>query len=181
MKIGIFGGSKINNKKIVKIAQEIGIILASYKHTVVTGGSEGYPHIVALSAIKAGGKAIAYATGMLLSDHSKFHKTDLSKYSKIVFQKKYFNKQLLVIDNYFRSLEMCLNIDFAIIIGGRTGTMYEVTIMSGMSKDILVLKGSGGVTGQTIKKFINEGHKEKSKIEYFNNLRQFKKYLNNIK
>lgn len=181
MKIGILGGSKTDSKKIIKTAKEIGKIIALSSHTVVTGGSEGYPHIVALSAIEAGGKAISYATGLSMSDHHKFHNLDLSNYSSIIFQKKYFNKQLHGIDNYLRSLDMCLNVDLAIVIGGRVGTMYEVTIISGMSKDLYVLEGSGGITTQTIKKFIKEGHKEKSKIKYFKNSNQLEKHLSKVK
>jgi len=177
MKIGVFGRTKADNKKIIKQAKEIGQIIALTDNIVVTGGTEGYPHIVAMSAIKNKGKAISYATGLKLADHLKFHKVDLSKYTKVIFQKKYFNKKLLGIDNYLRSLDMCLNVDCAIIIGGRVGTMYEVTILSGIAKNIFVLKGSGGIANQTIKKFIIEGHKEKSKIKYFDDPKMLKKLL----
>lgn len=74
---------------------------------------------------------------------------------------------------------MCSNVDLAIIIGGRVGTMYEVTILSGMSKDMFVLKGSGGITNQTIKKFMKEGHKEKSKIIFFEKSKELHKLLKN--
>lgn len=177
MKIGVFGRTKTDNKKIAAQAKEIGKIIASNNHIVVTGGTAGYPHLVALSAIKAGGQAISYATGLSMADHLYFHNIDLSKYSKVIFQKKYLNQKLSVIDNYLRSLKMCLDVDLAIIIGGRVGTMYEITILSGMSKDIFVLKGSGGIAEQTIKKFTKEGHKEKSKIQFFENSETLNKIL----
>lgn len=180
MKIGIFGRTKADNKEIIRKAKEIGKIIALGGHTVVTGGTDGYPHIAALSAIEAGGEAVSYATGLSMSDHNQFHSTDLSEYTKVVFQKKYFNKKLLAIDNYLRSLDMCLNVDLAIIIGGRVGTMYEVTILSGMSKDIYVLKGSGGIAEQTIRKFIKEGHKEKSGIRFFENPETLRKSLTRL-
>lgn len=169
MKIGIFGATKTSDIETIGRAKEIGSLIASNNHIVVTGGTNGYPHAVALSAIQAGGKVISYATGKSMADHSQFHDTDLSKYTEIVFQKKYFDKQLLGIDNYLRSLDMCLGVDAAIIIGGRVGTMYEVTLMSGMSKNIYVLEGSGGVTKHTIKEFIKEGHKTESEILFFEN------------
>ncbi len=87
MKIGIFGRGKADNKEIIRKAKEIGKIIALGDHVVVTGGTAGYPHIVALSAIKAGGKAISYATGLSMSDHTQFHNADLSSYTNIVFQK----------------------------------------------------------------------------------------------
>jgi predicted Rossmann-fold nucleotide-binding protein len=106
MKIGIIGRTKADDKDIINKAKEIGTLIASLGHVVVTGGTEGYPHIVALAAIKAGGKAVSYATGLSISDHSQFHSTDLSKYSKIIFQKKYCDKKLAPTDNYLRSLNM---------------------------------------------------------------------------
>lgn len=179
MKIGIFGRGKAMNKTIIKKAEEIGRIIAEKNHIVVTGGTNGYPHIVAESAINAGGKAISYATGKTMSDHRKFHDVNLSKYSEIIFQKKYFNKKLHGIDNYLRSLDMCLKVDIGIIISGRVGTMFEVTILSGMSKDIFVLNESGGITKSTIQDFKKEGHKEKSKIIFFENSDELNKLLKN--
>jgi predicted Rossmann-fold nucleotide-binding protein len=177
MKIGVFGTTKANDIVIIDKAKEIGKIIAANNHVVVTGGTNGYPHAVALSAIQAGGKAISYATGKSMSDHSQYHDADLSKYTKIIFQKKYFNNKLLGIDNYLRSLDMCLNVDMAIVISGKVGTMYEVTILSGMSKNIYVLDKSGGITGNTIKEFIKEGHKTKSKILFFKNSKELNKLL----
>jgi len=177
MKVGVFGRGKFEKKEITKKAKEIGKIIAYSGHTVVTGGTNGYPHIVALSAIQVGGKAVSYATGRSITDHSQFHNVDISKYTKIIFQKKYFNKKLSGIDNYLRSLYMCLDIDIAIVIGGKVGTMFEVTLMSGMSKDIYVLQNSGGITDHTIRNFIKEGHKENSKIIFFENLEKLRKLL----
>lgn len=177
MKIAIIGTTKADNPQIIKKAKEIGKLIAINKHTIITGGTNGYPHIVALSAINAGGKVISYATGRSMSDHSQFHDADLSEYTDIIFQKKYFSKKLSVIDNYLRSLDMCSKVDMAIVISGKVGTMYEVTIMSGMSKNIYVLAGSGGVTGHTIKEFIKEGHKTKSKILFFKNSEELNKVL----
>ncbi len=179
MKVGIFGRTEANSRETIKKAEEIGRILASQNHVVITGGTGGYPHIVATAALQDGGKSISYATGLSLSDHSKFHNTDLSKYTKIIFQKRYFNKVLSGTDNYLRSLYMCSNVDLGLIIGGRVGTMYEVTILSGMFKDIYVLDGSGGITGETIKEFAREGHKGKSDIIFFKSPEIIKKrFLN---
>jgi len=179
MKIAIFGTTKANNSQIIKKAKKIGKLIAKNKHTIVTGGTNGYPHIVAQSAISVGGKVISYAVGKSISDHYQFHDVDLSKYTNIIFQKKYFNKKLLGIDNYLRSLDMCFNVDIAIVISGKVGTMYEITIISGMSKDIYVLEGSGGVTGKTIKEFAKEGHKTKSKIIFFKTINKFDRLLKN--
>jgi hypothetical protein len=46
-----------------------------------------------------------------------------------------------------------------------------------MSKDMFVLSGSGGITGKTIKDFIKEGHKEKSRIIYFQDPKKLIKQL----
>lgn len=178
MKIGVFGKTKLDdNSEIISKAKEIGKYLATHGHTVVTGGVEGYPHIVAKSAIEAGGTAIAYAVGISMEDHAKYHPVDLSKYAEVIFQKKYFDNKLQNIDNYFRSLDLCNSVDAAVIVGGRVGTMFEVTIISGMSKDMFVLRSSGGITGDTIRAFAKEGHKEKSKIVFFDNIDELENYL----
>jgi len=179
MKIAIFGTTKATDSQIIKKAKKIGKLIATNKHIVFTGGTNGYPNVVAQSAIDTGGKAIAYAVGKSVSDHSQFHKVDLSNYTDVIFQKNYFSKKLLEIDNYQRSLDMCLNVDLAIVISGKVGTMYEVTILSGMSKNIYVLEESGGVTGKTIKEFIKEGHKTKSKIIFFKTADELNRLLKN--
>ena len=167
MKIAIIGTTTASNPQVIKKAKAIGKLLALNKHTIITGGTNGYPHVVASTAIKAGGKVISYAVGKSLTDHSQFHITDLSIYSTVIFQKRYPNKKLSSIDNYLRSLNMCSKVDMAIVIGGRVGTMYEITILSAMSKNIYILKNSGGITKNTVKKFAKEGHKTKSKIISF--------------
>jgi len=167
MKIGVFGSSTISNDDIALKAKEIGKIIASKNYQVLTGGVPGYPDVVAKAALEAGGRAIAYAAGKKLQDHNKFYEVDLSPYSQVIFQDNYFSNDFSRADLYVRSLDLVCNVDKAIVIGGRVGTMYELTMLSGLGKDIFVLEGSGGVTETTIKRFIEEGHKEKSKIIYF--------------
>ena len=55
--------------------------------------------------------------------------------------------------------------------------MYKITILAGIAKDVFVLGGSGGITNKTIKEFLREGHKEKSKIEFFNSIQELEGYL----
>ncbi len=177
MKIAIIGSSNPDNGDFFKKSQELGRLLALKGHIIVTGGVSGYPDLVAVSAISSGGKAIAYCAGKNLEDHKKFYQTDLSKYSEVIFQEKYVCNNFSKIDLYLRSLKLCFDVDMAIVIGGRVGTMYEITIMAGIAKDIYVLEASGGITNKTIKEFLKEGHKEKSKIEFFNSIRELEKYL----
>lgn len=166
MKVGVFGSSKVDDAIAVK-AKRIGEVLAEKNHIIITGGSNGYPHIVAVAAMKAGGKTISYAVGLSRGDHATFHATDLSEYEEVVFQKEYFHKELHGIDNYARSLKMCFDVDTAIVIGGRVGTLYELAILSGLGKDVLILKGSGGISNKTAEAFVEEGHKGKSSIVFF--------------
>ncbi len=177
MKIAIIGSSNPDNEEIVKKSQELGELLALKGHTVVTGGVSGYPDLVATSTISSGGKAIAYCAGKNIEDHKKFYQTDLSKYSEVIFQEEYVGNGFSKIDLYLRSLKLCFDVDMAIVIGGRVGTMYEITILAGISKDIFVLDGSGGITNKTIKEFLREGHKEKSRIEFFGSAQELEKYL----
>lgn len=167
MRIGIFGRTKTDDNDISYKAGQIGKIIALWGHVVVTGGSEWYPHIAALAAVNSWWTVLSYLTGLSPFDHAQYHDTDLSLYTELVFQEKYFSQELSTIDNYMRSLDMCLHVDIAIVIGGRVGTMYEVTLLSGLWKDVYVLENSGGITEQTIKAFITEWHKSSSKIEFF--------------
>lgn len=177
MKIGIFGTSRATDSKIIAKVEKIGEIIASKKHEVVTGGVSGYPYTVALSALSQGGKAIAYGAGLNMSDHKSFYDVDLSKYSQTIFQDRYVGDELSKIDLYFRSLKLCFNVDCGIFIGGRVGTMYELTILSGLAKDIYVLGGSGGITHNTVKSFLEEGHKEDSKVIFFESPEELEDYL----
>jgi predicted Rossmann-fold nucleotide-binding protein len=177
MKVAIIGSTNPDSQEIIKKSQELGRLIASKGHIVVTGGVSGYPDIVALSAISSKGKAIAYCAGKNLDDHKKLYQTDLSKYSETIFQEKYIGDSLSKIDLYIRSLKLCFDVDIAIVIGGRVGTMYEITILAGISKDIYVLNESGGITNKTIKEFLKEGHKEKSKIEFFSSAEELEKFL----
>ena len=177
MKIGIFGSSVANDQRITKKAIAIGECLASKRYIVMTGGITGYPHEVALAAIAAGGRAIAYGAGRVKADHHRYYHTDLSGYTNIIFQKNYIGRKLTAIDLYMRSLQMVKALDKIIIIGGRVGTMFELTIASGLGKDVFVLKNSGGITNNTIKSFIKEGHKQKSKIVFFNTVGELAKLL----
>lgn len=177
MKIAIIGSSSLNDQGIINTSEELGKLIASKGHVVVTGGTPGYPNLVANSALSSGGKAIAYCTGKTIDDHQRFYQTDLSKYSELIYQKEYVGDGLSKIDLYIRSLKLCFDVDMAIVIGGHVGTMYEITILAGIAKDIYVLSKSGGITNTTIKEFMNEGHKKESKIEFFDTIAEIKKYL----
>lgn len=177
MKIGIFGSSKTSSEDIKLKAEQIGTIIASKGFEVATGGVTGYPDVVVQSALKEGGKATAFVAGKRLGDHRKFYDLDLSLYSQIIYQDNYFYKDFSKADLYARSLNLVCNIDKAIVIGGRVGTMYELTLLSGLGKDIFVLEGSGGITDKTVKNFLEEGHKEKSKIIFFSSPKELANLL----
>lgn len=181
MKIGIFGSTKITDDHLCDIAKDIGRLIAINKHILVTGGTDGFPKVVANSAIEHNGITVCYAVGKSTLDHLHFHNIDINRYNKTIFQKTYCGEKLSSADNYLRSLQMCQYIDMAIVIGGRVGTMYEVTIMSGLSKNLYILDQSGGVAGNTIKNFILEGHKTNSIIKYFNDPREIFSSLDNNK
>ena len=177
MKVAIIGSSHTDNEEVINKAKELGKVIALKDCTIITGGIDGYPDIVAQSALLSDGIVIAYCGGKNLGDHYRYYKVDLSKYSDTVFQENYIGDELSRIDLYFRSLKMCFDADMAIVIGGYVGTMYELTILAGMKKDIYVMESSGGITSNTIKVFLDEGLKEKSKIEFFNEVKEIEKYL----
>lgn len=177
IKFGIFGSSTATHASSSTIAGDIGRLLAKRGDIVVTGGVTGYPHLTALGTLQHGGRAVAYAAGRTIKDHQRYYKTDLSTYSKIIFQKNYAQKRLSVLDLYLRSLRLVADIDKAIIIGGRVGTLFEMTMTCAMNKHVFVLRNSGGITGQTIKAFEKEAHKSASAITYFSSAKELSNAL----
>lgn len=180
MKIWIFWSTSSNNKNIVKESEKIWKFISTINADILTWGVTWYPHIVAKSNIKNWWKSIAYWVWIDINDHLFFHNNDLKDYTNIIFLKKYTNNKLDLIDNYTRSLNMCFDVDIAIIIWWRVWTMYEFTILSWLWKDIYILEDSWWITWQTIKYFKLEWNKNNSKIQYFKNTEDLKKIINKI-
>ena len=177
MKIWIFWSTNASNLDIINISKEIWKFLWTTNNIIVTWWVNWYAHVVAEEVLSNWWEAIVYGVWQNIDDHNIFHSTDLANYSNIIFQEKYFEGNLSYFDNYLRSLKMCSEVDIAIIIGWRVWTMYEMTMLSWLWKDIFVLANSWWITLNTIKEFIKEWHKRDSKISFFDNVDELKNLI----
>jgi hypothetical protein len=137
MKLAIFGSASgtisLENQHLCK---EIGEYLAQKNITVVTGGSRGVLGLVVQSAFEAGGKTEVYSPDKDGGAH------ELRRDS---FSLEYFTSHKFIPGLTARSLEMIKNVDAALIINGRIGTLSEFTMALEEGLDIAVIKGTGGI------------------------------------
>ncbi len=137
MKIGIFSSASSrvspSNRKLAKAIAEY---LAEQGIEIVTGGSLGIPGIIAERACELGSRTCVYSPDRDERDHHKrIDNHDLRFYS----EKKFIPGFTA------RSLEMIKNIDGAIVLNGRIGTLSEFAIACEEGLPIAVITGTGGV------------------------------------
>lgn len=170
--IGVFGssGEEVDTKSKEK-AKELGIVLSSYKITIITGACSGLPYLAALHGSKNGNPVWGYSPKIDLEGQKQFTpKDDLSIYSKIFFVPFGFefhqNEQVC---KKYRNVVSTANCDAGIIISGTWGTMNEFTNLYDMGKIIGILTGTGGVADELprlIKKIVK---KRKAKVLFDSN------------
>jgi hypothetical protein len=157
MKIAIFSSwlpeIKEYNKKIAK---EIGKYLAEKDITLVTGGCNGIPAVCIESAFKNNGKTIGY-----------FPHKDQGDYFDRQHEENTHNIQFYSTAHFIsgftaRSLEMIKNVDAAIVLNGRIGTLSEFGIAIEEGLPLGIIENTGGITDElkriikvTKKEFIN--------------------------
>lgn len=140
MKIAIFSSWRPEVEEENKIlAQNIAKYLVSKDITLVTGGCTGIPAICIEEAYKLGGKTIGYfPSNGELNQNSIPGNHSLDFYSEINFAQGFTA----------RSLEMIKNVDAAIVLNGRIGTLSEFGIAIEEGLPLLVLEGTGGITDE---------------------------------
>jgi predicted Rossmann-fold nucleotide-binding protein len=154
LKIGVYGsaGGGIGNDAIAK-ARELGKIIAGRGHAIVTGACHGLPHEAVLGAINAGGNAIGFSPATSIKEHLEIYKMPAD--GELVFvPANYEHAGKREICLKYRNISSTAFADCGIIIGGRTGTMNEVTLLYDFNKPIGVLEGTGGITDGAIRKML---------------------------
>lgn len=138
--VGIFGSAiEIVEPKIENTAKMLGCVLGSMGLTVATGGCLGLPAIVARNARASGSRVLGFFPDLNEMEATKnriAHAND----SEAVYDAKYFAKGYTQ-----RSLCMIQNIDCAVVVGGRIGTLSEWTMALEEGVPILALKNTGGI------------------------------------
>ena len=149
MKIAVYGsgGGDVDSLALEK-AREIGRVIASRGHKLVTGGCAGIPYEAIKGAKELNGKTVGFSPGIDLKDHAERFGCPTEGFDRLVFiPSSYEHADNKLACLKYRNLSSVLYADAAVIISGRCGTLNEFTLCYDMGKIIGVLKGTGGVTG----------------------------------
>lgn len=137
MKLGVFSSaSDIISPENQALAAQIGKYLADKKITVVSGGSHGIPGLIVQAAFDAGADTELYSPD---EDEEKHQKRSDN------LELRYFKTHKFIPGFTARSLEMIKNIDAALVLNGRTGTLSEFTIALEEGLPVAVVKNTGGI------------------------------------
>jgi uncharacterized protein (TIGR00725 family) len=167
MKVSIFGSAqKVENARLEKHCQDIGLVLGNMKAVILTGASIGAPELVRQAALSQGSNSILYSPTKNIEEHGLLYDTiDLKDEA---YEIKYISGFTA------RSLEMILNSDLCIVIGGRMGTLSEFTIAYEEGKDIIVFSNTGGIA-ESLEHIVSKANKDVlGKIHFVSNLEEFK-------
>ncbi len=136
-----------------KLAKSIGVYLAEKDITVVTGGCSGIPALCIESAFANKTKTIGY-----------FPHQDQNEYFDRQHEENTHDIQFYSTAHFIsgftaRSLEMIKNVDAAIVLNGRIGTLSEFGIAVEEGLPLAVIEGTGGITDE-LKTVIKVAQKE---------------------
>jgi uncharacterized protein (TIGR00725 family) len=122
------------------LAGEVAREIVRRGHLVMTGACRGLPYFAAVAAKKAGGSditSIGFSPAASRLAHVKKYQLPLDAFDTILYTGfEYTGRNLLLVRS-------C---DALIMVGGRIGTLNELTIAIEERKPIGVLLGSGGMT-----------------------------------
>lgn len=125
-----------------KLAEKIGKYLAEKDITVVTGGCNGIPAVCIESAYLSSGKTIGYFPH---SDHNEYYDRQHEENTHDI---NFYSTAHFVSGFTARSLEMIKNVDAAIVLNGRIGTLSEFGIAVEEGLPLVVIEGTGGVSDE---------------------------------
>jgi uncharacterized protein (TIGR00725 family) len=132
---GAARGDSIETGK--SLAAATGREIAVRGHITLTGATRGLPYEAAKAAQKAGGISVGFSPAASRISHVKKYHLPLDVFDTVLFTGfEYTGRNLLLI----RSA------DAVVMVGGRIGTLNELTIAIEERKPIGVLLGSGGMT-----------------------------------
>lgn len=137
---GAARGDSIETGKI--LAAAAGREIVRRGHLVTTGATRGLPYYAAAAAKKEGGKdisSIGFSPAASRLAHIKKYQLPIDVFDTILYTGfEYTGRNLLLI----RSA------DAVVMVGGRIGTLNEMTIAIEERKPLGVLLGSGGMTDE---------------------------------
>jgi uncharacterized protein (TIGR00725 family) len=139
--ICVSGAARGDSVALAKhLSAEVAREIIRRRHIVLTGATRGLPYYAAVAAKKAdpdGVSSIGFSPAASRLAHVKKYQLPIDAFDTILFTGfEYTGRNLLLI----RSA------DAVIMVGGRIGTLNELTIAIEERKPIGVLLGSGGMT-----------------------------------
>lgn len=167
MKIGIYGSTE-GDAKTKEKARIIGRELAKRGHIIITGGTGGLPYETVLGAREMNGETIGFSPAINIEEHKSIYHCPIDGYTQLIFiPEDYVHRKNKPICYKYRNVSSVAEIDTAIIISGRIGTMNEFTIAYDAGKNIGILANSGGITKNSIKTLLQEAKKESGSKVFF--------------
>ena len=120
-----------------KLAAAAGREIARRGHITLTGATNGLPYEAAKAAQAMGGFSMGFSPAASRVAHVKKYHLPLDVFDSVLFTGfEYTGRNLLLIRSS----------DAVVMVGGRIGTLNELTIAIEERKPIGVLLGSGGMT-----------------------------------
>lgn len=120
-----------------EMAGEAAREVAKHGHILLTGATTGLPYHAAKAAKDAGGVSIGFSPAASRLGHVKKYKLPLDAFDTVLYTGfEYTGRDLFLVRSS----------DAVIMVGGRIGTLHELTIALEEKKPVGVLMGSGGMT-----------------------------------
>lgn len=138
--ICVSGAARGNSVQLGReLSEAAGREIASRGHITLTGATIGLPYYAAKAAQTAGGISMGFSPAASRLAHVKKYRLPLDAFDCILYTGfEYTGRNLLLIRSS----------DAVIMVGGRIGTLNELTIAIEERKPIGVLLGSGGMTDE---------------------------------
>ena len=150
MKCAVIGGSVLpkdfdENQRVQ--CEMLGRWIADLGIEILTGACDGYPYMVSVGALAAGGKVVGYSPAIDAREHTLEYDHPVDAVSTMVFLDDYpsnSNMQRLLA----RSLPLVEESDFVLCIEGSWGTLMELVGAVCMSKPIITVNEFGGIAAR---------------------------------
>jgi len=143
MKIAIFSSwLPMVSEENQKLTQQIAGYLCDKGITVVTGGCSGIPAIAIETVHAMGGKTIGYFP---VKDQQEYYDR---QHQENIHNIEFYSTAHFIAGFTARSLEMIKNVDAAIILNGRIGTLSEFGISIEEGLPLVVIEDTGGISSE---------------------------------
>jgi len=126
-----------SSKLAAELAAKVGREIAARGHITLTGATTGLPYDAGKAAQDAGGISMGFSPAISRLEHVKKYKLPLDAYDTVLYTGFHYTG---------RNLLLIRSSDAVVMIGGRIGTLNELTVALEERKPIGVLLGSGGMT-----------------------------------